>query len=259
MSNISQGSKGTEVTRLQKRLNELGYRNSVGAFLAEDGSFGQNTLFAVNAFKDKVLPGGNTGVWRGIVGEATWKALSDALPALPPELFWLPPFDLNDGGKPWSQKDIDEFVAFDYGVTNNKGELERFKMSWDGCVPKLIEVRKLFETECAKLGWRITYSSAYRPMVYQSHFWDIQNGSASKTEIGREHAKNPHRLSSLVSKPSRSSPHIAGVAWDCTVTDKSGRALNSMTNIHSDLLSLMLSVGLRKPPSNDNIHFQLVH
>jgi peptidoglycan hydrolase-like protein with peptidoglycan-binding domain len=72
---IGIGSKGEAVKELQKMLNELGYRDAKGKKLVEDGDFGTKTLEALNKYKDKNIPGGNTGANRGIVGESTWKIL----------------------------------------------------------------------------------------------------------------------------------------------------------------------------------------
>lgn len=59
------GSKGTDVTYLQKRLKEKGY--NVGKI---DGDFGRKTEKAVKAYQnDKELKGD------GIVGAKTWKSL----------------------------------------------------------------------------------------------------------------------------------------------------------------------------------------
>jgi len=60
------------VRLLQQRLNALGIRDEYGRMLDEDGIFGKNTMYAVNAYKDIYLPGGNTGDMRGIVGNTTW-------------------------------------------------------------------------------------------------------------------------------------------------------------------------------------------
>jgi murein DD-endopeptidase MepM/ murein hydrolase activator NlpD len=57
---------------LQQKLNALGIRDEFGRMLDEDGIFGKNTMYAVNAYKDIYLPGGNTGDMRGIVGNTTW-------------------------------------------------------------------------------------------------------------------------------------------------------------------------------------------
>jgi RHS repeat-associated protein len=63
-----------DVIELQKKLSSLGYY--AGRF---DGSFGPQTLAAVNAYKDKYLKGGNTGANRGAVGATTWTSPGLAL------------------------------------------------------------------------------------------------------------------------------------------------------------------------------------
>lgn len=62
---ISYGSKGSEVTELQKLLNQSGNYN-----LAEDGVFGSNTQAAVKDYQAK-----NNLAVDGIVGNNTWGAL----------------------------------------------------------------------------------------------------------------------------------------------------------------------------------------
>jgi|GEM_PF-5351587 len=59
-----------------RRLNDLGYVGQDGKPLeTKSGVFGINTLFAVNAFKDATLPGGNKDSNRGVVGPTTWDYL----------------------------------------------------------------------------------------------------------------------------------------------------------------------------------------
>ena len=64
---LSYGSKGSEVTELQKLLNQNGYS------LDEDGSFGEKTQAAVKDYQQK----NNLSV-DGIVGTNTWGALTKA-------------------------------------------------------------------------------------------------------------------------------------------------------------------------------------
>ena len=66
-NNLRQGSKGDDVIELQKLLNQNGYN------LAEDGSFGANTLAAVKDYQQK-----NNLTVDGIVGTNTWGALTKA-------------------------------------------------------------------------------------------------------------------------------------------------------------------------------------
>lgn len=66
-NNLQKGSKGNDVLELQKLLNQNGYN------LAEDGSFGANTLAAVKDYQKK-----NNLAVDGIVGTKTWGALTSA-------------------------------------------------------------------------------------------------------------------------------------------------------------------------------------
>ena len=64
-STLKRGSKGNEVKKLQKRLNELGYGLTV------DGDFGANTENAVKDFQNK-----NGLSVDGVVGSKTWAKLN---------------------------------------------------------------------------------------------------------------------------------------------------------------------------------------
>ena len=64
---LSYGSRGSDVTELQKLLNKNGYK------LSEDGIFGTNTQAAVKDYQQK-----NNLAVDGIVGNNTWGALSKA-------------------------------------------------------------------------------------------------------------------------------------------------------------------------------------
>jgi peptidoglycan hydrolase-like protein with peptidoglycan-binding domain len=64
---VSYGSKGSDVTELQKLLNQNGYK------LTEDGIFGKNTQAAVKDYQQK-----NSLSVDGIVGKNTWGALTKA-------------------------------------------------------------------------------------------------------------------------------------------------------------------------------------
>lgn len=67
---LKKGSKGNEVKTLQRLLKELGYKGSDKKVIAIDGSFGDNTLYAVKNFqKDRKLS------VDGSVGQKTWDSL----------------------------------------------------------------------------------------------------------------------------------------------------------------------------------------
>lgn len=51
--NLKKGSKGTEVKRLQKDLNYLGFKGKDGKKLEVDGEFGTNTEYALKQFQKK--------------------------------------------------------------------------------------------------------------------------------------------------------------------------------------------------------------
>lgn len=72
---LKHGERGPEVTRLQRRLNALGYRDSEGRRLDEDGDYGRNTRDAVIAFQKA---NGLQGL--GMVGPRTRDLLESAQP-----------------------------------------------------------------------------------------------------------------------------------------------------------------------------------
>jgi len=63
-----------DVLLLQKRLNVLGYTDAFNRKLDEDGYFGENTLAAVNKYKEENELW-NFGEYAGKVGETTWRHL----------------------------------------------------------------------------------------------------------------------------------------------------------------------------------------
>ncbi len=71
-----------KVEQLQRRLNKLGYVGKDGKQLTIDGQFGENTLYAVNNFKD-TNELWNFGEYKGKVGDTTWGLLfsDDAIKA----------------------------------------------------------------------------------------------------------------------------------------------------------------------------------
>ena len=116
----------SDIKTLQTALNR--YASSLGfERLDVDGSFGPKTEIAVNAYKDKYLPGGNTGANRGKVGYSTWLKLNlpidapvnpiEALPGLPfffkwneDEGIWYTPNDEFVAQKPFGYNDVYDFV-----------------------------------------------------------------------------------------------------------------------------------------------------
>ena len=70
---LTRGEHGPEIVALQQQLNRLGYRDSNGRVLAEDGDFGKNTFDAVVAFQRA-----NGLQSLGVVGRQTLAALENA-------------------------------------------------------------------------------------------------------------------------------------------------------------------------------------
>lgn len=69
-STLQSGSKSSQVSLLQQKLNQLGFRDSNGATLVVDGDFADNTKFAVKAYKTSQGLNQN-----GIVNSNTWYLL----------------------------------------------------------------------------------------------------------------------------------------------------------------------------------------
>ena len=67
---LESGSKSSQVSLLQQKLNQLGFRDSNGNILAVDGDFSVNTTFAVNAYKKSQGLNQN-----GKVNSVTWYLL----------------------------------------------------------------------------------------------------------------------------------------------------------------------------------------
>lgn len=79
---VGYGSQGSDVTELQKLLNQNGYN------LTEDGIFGKNTQAAVKDYQQK-----NNLAVDGIVGTNTWGALTKASAPATPEAPKAPSFE----------------------------------------------------------------------------------------------------------------------------------------------------------------------
>ena len=158
----------------------------------------------------------------------------------------LPPISYSPTGE-WSEQDIKDFFAFDVkGVT----------VQWLGCTPELLAAKEKLVARLDELNWTISYTSAYRPLIYQAHFYDIKYGDASKTQEGKDDAIK-HGLSDKVSYPSSTSPHIAGIAFDAIVINEEGVVMNGRKFIDDDLLKIANECGLDINIPGDYVHFQL--
>ncbi|MCZ8521017.1 MULTISPECIES: peptidoglycan-binding protein [Paenibacillus] len=124
---------------------------------------------------------------------------------------------------------------------------------WDNVKPELITARDRYINLLKQKGWTITFNSAYRPYQYQRHLYEVvQNKSVCGAEMSK------HGLGTLVAAPSYTAPHTAGLAFDATVRDGSGNALNSMTSVSSQLIDVAKQAGLYFPhTTTDGVHHQL--
>jgi hypothetical protein len=157
----------------------------------------------------------------------------------------IPPVSYSPAGA-WSEQDLQDFASFEAGN----------KLIWTGCTPALMEAKAKFEQACAEKGWRIEYSSAYRPLIYQAHFYDLVNGPASKTPEGQAD-KAKHGLGGVVAYPNANNAHVQGRAFDCIVYDENGSALNSMNHSDPRLQQLAKDCGLNNNIPKDYVDFRL--
>jgi hypothetical protein len=140
-----------------------------------------------------------------------------------------------------------------------------------------------FQTVAKSLGDTATVNSVYRPLAYQQHFHYIyqsaiklsQNPSAATNSActsiisalkaeEQKHGicKNGYPGSSTsackVSNPSASSPHVAGIGIDITVSGPVPCAVGNCTTLNNALISK--NVGLHfQGISSDPVHFQLTN
>lgn len=67
---VKKGSRGEDVKILQKKLKELGFKDSKGKDLVADGIFGENTEYALKNFQKKMKLTAD-----GIAGPKTWRKI----------------------------------------------------------------------------------------------------------------------------------------------------------------------------------------
>ena len=67
---VKKGSRGEGVKILQKKLKELGFKDSKGKDLVADGIFGENTEYALKNFQKKMKLTAD-----GIAGPKTWRKI----------------------------------------------------------------------------------------------------------------------------------------------------------------------------------------
>jgi hypothetical protein len=135
---------------------------------------------------------------------------------------------------------------------------------WENCTPELIAARDALVTALQAENWTIQYRSAYRPLQYQEHLYLIvhnleDNALSAADRALLEQQKTAHGLGSQVAKPNTQAPHTRGEAFDANVYDEHGQALNSLSFMDSRLLKLAKEAGFKKPPTGDNVHFQLAN
>ncbi|KZE74803.1 hypothetical protein AV654_28045 [Paenibacillus elgii] len=125
---------------------------------------------------------------------------------------------------------------------------------WSNVDPKVISAKDKYVKLIKEKGWRIEFSSAYRPYEYQRHLYEIvQNPTICKEE------KQKHRLGTEVAKPSKDAPHTAGKAFDATVFDKNGNALNDHKFVKKELIEVAKQAGLYFPmTTKDGVHHILL-
>ncbi|RJX37486.1 peptidoglycan-binding protein [Paenibacillus pinisoli] len=121
---------------------------------------------------------------------------------------------------------------------------------WDNVTADLLAAKSRYESLLKEKGWKIEYTSAYRPYQYQKHFWEItQNPTGCKAEMQK------HSLTGLAAAPSMDAPHTAGKAFDAIVKNASGTPLNGRDFVSSSLVTVAGQAGLSLPhPTDDGVH-----
>jgi len=122
----------------------------------------------------------------------------------------------------------------------------------------------------AQPGSSIVINSAYRPMSYQRHLWEVSSYwfqgnpvggegplkdnfnsacSALKAQVGAEITH--HKIGSMVSNPSICAPHVRGIGVDLKVT-----GISAGFDINTFLISKGIDL-LWQGLSNDPVHYNL--
>lgn len=133
---------------------------------------------------------------------------------------------------------------------------------WENTSASLRTARDKFAKILNDHHLTISYSSAYRPLQYQEHLFlivhNLQDPHLSNDDkIFLQKEKKHHGLGTQVARPDANAPHTRGIAFDATIRDQRGTALNSHGSINSGVLAFARSVGFQNPPRNDNVHFQV--
>ncbi|MBM7568433.1 SH3 domain-containing protein [Paenibacillus sacheonensis] len=127
---------------------------------------------------------------------------------------------------------------------------------WDGVTPALLEAKKKYEQLLSERGWKITYNSAYRPFEYQRHLKEIVSAPLNACKSGE---KAKHALGTEVAAANYEAPHTKGIAFDASVTDEKGNALNGMTFVSPLLTEVAARAGLGFTlQSTDGVHHELM-
>jgi len=144
-------------------------------------------------------------------------------------------------------------------------ENDRQTVWWQNVKPELYDAKMALEAAILEKGWRIRYTSAYRPQQYQSHLFDIITKLYDTSMLSAEEKKYyedekvKHNLGTLVLADS---PHTHGTSFDAIVYDENGKALNGM-QFKDERLEVLLrdlrdkSISLWLVFEKDYVHFDL--
>jgi hypothetical protein len=133
--------------------------------------------------------------------------------------------------------------------------------------PKLNAARDTFVHLVQQRGWSVIFSSAYRPLPYQQHLYEVWTKLhdlrilSPKCRDLRAQLSDEAKRHSLVNvlRPSPNGGHVMGIAFDATVKDEHGNILTSRGRL-SDLDKLAAQAGLYRPITNiDPVHFKLIN
>lgn len=151
---MNSGSSAEYVTAMQTRLTELGYYGSNKNQLSINGVYDEDTLYAVNLFKERNQLW-NSGQYNGIVGDTTWIALNSANAVHAPPRYNDP---VPTGSGPANAKKWESQVAFlKNGAANGDSwaqkelDNERWYVDSDGKTYSYNEVMcASYKTNCPK-------------------------------------------------------------------------------------------------------------
>ena len=163
---IGYGSQGSEVTELQKLLNQNGYQ------LDEDGIFGTNTQSAVRDYQQK-----NKLAVDGIVGDNTWGALTNVTTKAP-----APSTNISAGTAPV----VNDFSYDPFKVSDSTAAADQKRQEVSSQKPGEFTYGAYEKSDVVKQAEEMLKQQlAQKPGAYQSG-WQAQLDEAIQKILNRE-------------------------------------------------------------------------